>query len=95
VFDEARISINYQEPWYLGLDPSITRAPGLVSAKSPRTGVYKIMIEQGRDLHELHALMAPRPFLVSGGSEDDPTAGKRSATRSRSTACSVTPIASA
>jgi hypothetical protein len=28
------------------------------------------MIEQGHDLHELHALMAPRPFLVSGGSED-------------------------
>ena len=23
------------------------------------------------DLTELHALMAPRPFLVSGGSEDD------------------------
>ena len=23
-------------------------------------------------LHELHALMAPRPFLVSGGSEDQP-----------------------
>ena len=30
------------------------------------------MIEDGRDLHELHALMAPRPFLVSGGSEDPP-----------------------
>jgi hypothetical protein len=30
------------------------------------------MIEEGRDLHELHALMAPRPFLVSGGSEDPP-----------------------
>lgn len=25
-----------------------------------------------RDLHELHALMAPRPFLVSGGAEDPP-----------------------
>ena len=30
------------------------------------------MIETGRDLHELHALMAPRPFLVSGGAEDPP-----------------------
>jgi hypothetical protein len=30
------------------------------------------MIQGGRDLHELHALMAPRPFLVSGGSEDQP-----------------------
>jgi hypothetical protein len=30
------------------------------------------MIAMGRDLHELHALMAPRPLLVSGGSEDRP-----------------------
>ena len=30
------------------------------------------MMADGRDLHELHALMAPRPFLVSGGSEDQP-----------------------
>lgn len=70
VFDETRTAINYQEPWYLGLDPAVKRAPGLVSAKSPRTGAYKTMIETGHDLHELHALMAPRPFLVSGGSED-------------------------
>jgi hypothetical protein len=70
VFDETRTSINYQEPWYLGLDPSTRRTPGLVSDKSPRTGAYKTMIERGRDLHELHALMAPRPFLVSGGAED-------------------------
>ena len=27
-------------------------------------------MKEGYDLHELHALMAPRPFLVSGGSED-------------------------
>jgi hypothetical protein len=31
------------------------------------------MLETGRDLHEVHALMAPRPFLVSAGSEDPPT----------------------
>jgi hypothetical protein len=31
------------------------------------------MMEKGMDLHELHALMAPRPFLVSGGAEDQPT----------------------
>jgi hypothetical protein len=30
------------------------------------------MIETGRDLHEIHALIAPRPFFVSGGSEDPP-----------------------
>ena len=72
VFDETRGSINYQEPWYLGLDPAVTRKPGLVSEAGPRTGAYKAMIEQGRNLHELHALMAPRPFLVSGGAEDPP-----------------------
>jgi dienelactone hydrolase len=72
VFDETRTSINYQEPWYLGLDAASKRAPGLVSAKNPRTGGYKIMVERGHDLHELHALMAPRPFLVSGGAEDPP-----------------------
>src|SRR5688572_8948582 len=70
VFDEARPSVNYQEPWYLGPHPATKRSRGLVSAKDPRTGAYKTMIERGRDLHELHALMAPRPFLVSGGSED-------------------------
>jgi hypothetical protein len=31
------------------------------------------MVEAGRDLHELHALLAPRPFFVSGGSEDPPS----------------------
>ncbi|MEJ2703013.1 MAG: hypothetical protein P8Z79_11290 [Sedimentisphaerales bacterium] len=30
----------------------------------------------GHDLHELHALMAPRPFLVSGGAEDRPARWK-------------------
>lgn len=72
VFDETRGSINYQEPWYLGLDPAVTRKPGLVTADNPRTGAYKTLIERGHDLVELQALMAPRPFLVSGGAEDPP-----------------------
>lgn len=71
-FDETRGSINYQEPWYLGLDPTLTRKPGLVRADSPRTGSYKTLIERGHDLVEFQALMAPRPFLVSGGAEDPP-----------------------
>lgn len=75
VFDEPRGNVNYWEPWYLGLDPSLPkqRKPGLIKPDNPRTGAYKTMIEKGMDLHELHALMAPRPFLVSGGSEDPPT----------------------
>lgn len=72
VFDEQRGSVNYWEPWYLGLDPSTTRARGLLTEKSPRTGAYRRLVAEGRDLVELHALMAPRPFLVSGGSEDGP-----------------------
>ncbi|HSJ02187.1 MAG TPA: sialidase, partial [Verrucomicrobium sp.] len=38
VFDETRLSINYWEPWYLGLDPAVTRKPGLITQESPRTG---------------------------------------------------------
>ncbi len=70
VFDETRPNVNYWEPWYLGLDPLHSRKPGVPTADNPRTGAYKKMIEEGRDLHEMHALLSPRPFLVSGGSED-------------------------
>lgn len=72
VFDESRPNINYWEPWYLGWDPDVQRPRGVITETSPRTGPYKEMAETGRDLHELHALMAPRPFLVSGGAEDPP-----------------------
>jgi hypothetical protein len=70
VFDEARSNVNYWEPWYLGKDPQTTRKPGIVTPQNPRTGAYAKLVEDGHDLHELLALMAPRPFLVSGGSED-------------------------
>jgi hypothetical protein len=72
VFDESRPNVNYWEPWYLGWEPGRTRKRGVVTAESPRTGAYKRLVEGGHDLHELHTLMAPRPFLVSGGSEDPP-----------------------
>ena len=73
VFDEKRGNVNYWERWYLGFEPGGSdRKPGIPSDKNPRTGAYQKMIEAGHDLHELHALMAPRPFLVSGGSEDQP-----------------------
>jgi hypothetical protein len=71
VFDETRSNVNYWEPWYLGFDANEKRPKaGIPSASNPRTGAYKRMIETGRDLHELHALIAPRPFFVSGGAED-------------------------
>ena len=72
VFDESRPNVNYWEPWYLGREPGQARKRGVITAESPRTGAYKRLVEEGHDLHELHALMAPRPFLVSGGSEDPP-----------------------
>ncbi len=70
VFDESRANVNYWEPWYLGYDPNQQRQRGIPNSSNPRTGAYKKMLEERHDLHELHALMAPRPFLVSGGSED-------------------------
>src|SRR5687768_3074822 len=72
VFDEKRSNVNYWEPWYLGEEPGVKRKPGIPNEANPRTGAYRVLIERGLDLHELHALMAPRPFLVSGGSEDPP-----------------------
>ncbi len=70
VFDETKTGPNYWEPWYLGREEGTTRKRGRVTAENPRYGAYKKLVESGHDLHELHALMAPRPFLVSGGSED-------------------------
>ncbi len=73
VFDETRPNVNYWEPWYLGFDAAHKRpARGVPTPENARTGAYKRMIENHHDLHELHALIAPRPFLVSGGSEDPP-----------------------
>ena len=73
VFDETRPNVNYWEPWYLGYEGPMFRKAGVPSDENPRTGAYRRLIAEGRDLHELHALMAPRPFLVSGGSEDPPS----------------------
>ncbi len=64
--------MNYWEPWYLGYHPPPWRKRGVVTKENPARGLYPQLIAAGRDLHELHALMAPRPFLVSGGSEDPP-----------------------
>ena len=71
VFD-TRGSVNYWEPWYLGYEPGKWRTRGLVTPDNPAHGLYPRLLAEGRDLHELHALMAPRPVLVSGGSEDSP-----------------------
>lgn len=70
-------SVNYWDVWYLGFEPGKVNDPAvkyafrkLPAEGEPRTGAYKELVEGGHDLVELHALMAPRPFLVSGGSAD-------------------------
>jgi hypothetical protein len=72
VFDEKRSNVNYWEPWYLGFDPKLEkqRDRGIPNDKNPRTGPYKKLMADGRDLTDLHALLAPRPMFVSGGAED-------------------------
>lgn len=73
VFDESQSNANYWEPWYLGYYPppwnNTWRKKGIVSEAK---GLYPKLVAEGYDLHELHALMAPRPFLVSGGNVDTP-----------------------
>jgi hypothetical protein len=73
VFDESRIAVNYWEPWYLGYYPppwnNTWRKTGMVPEAK---GLYPKLVKEGYNLQELHSLMAPRPFLVSGGSEDTP-----------------------
>lgn len=73
VFQEDRESVNYWEPWYLGYHPKPWRKRGLITSDNPAKGLYPELRKQGYNLTDLHALMAPRPFLVSGGSEDPPT----------------------
>jgi hypothetical protein len=68
VFESSRESINYWEPWYLGYHPRPWRKRGLITEGNPAHGLYPSLVAEGYDLHELHALMAPRPFLVSAHS---------------------------
>jgi len=73
VFDETNGSVNYWEPWYLGWDGGPQRPRGIPTPEKPRTGLYKTLYENNsREMLELHALMAGRPMLDSGGSEDPP-----------------------
>lgn len=70
VFDETKGSgVNYWEPWYLGYYPPPWENTWSKTGKNAK-GLYPKLRKEGHDLHELHALMAPRPFLVSGGSGD-------------------------
>ncbi len=70
VFDETKgSSVNYWEPWYLGYYPPPWKGSWSRNGEQSK-GLYSTLKQKGLDLHELHSLMAPRPFLVSGGSSD-------------------------
>ena len=73
VFDETKGGyVNYWEPWYLGYYPPPWEHTWSDEGPANARGAYPVLRREGRDLHELHALMAPRPFLVSGGCADGP-----------------------
>ena len=73
VWNEKDANANYWEPWYLGSEAGKTRSkPGIPTTSNPAFGAYQKLRESGHDMNELHALMAPRPFLVSGGAQDLP-----------------------
>jgi dienelactone hydrolase len=76
VWNEEDANANYWEKWYLGYEfdqsDDHQRSEGIVTEENPRTGAYEQLVAEGHDMHELHALMAPRPFLVSGGAQDRP-----------------------
>ncbi len=72
-------SVNYWDEWYLGFELGTSVDPDkpqrfrrLPSEGAERTGAYKELIDSEMDLVDLHALMAPRPLLVSGGTADLP-----------------------
>lgn len=73
IMQEDKEAINYWEPWYLGFHPKPWRKRGLITEQNPAYGIYNQLRKDNRNLHELHVLMAPRPFLVSGGAEDPVT----------------------
>lgn len=71
VFDESKGGyVNYWEPWYLGYYPPPWTDTWRDDGATAGRGLYPRLRREGLDLHELHALMAPRPFLVSGGHAD-------------------------
>lgn len=73
VFDETKGGyVNYWEPWYLGYCPPPWEHTWDDCGAAKARGIYPVLRREGYDLHELHALMAPRPFLVSGGYSDGP-----------------------
>jgi hypothetical protein len=73
IFDERKAATNYYDPWYLGAIPPNRRGAPHREDEHIRRGAYGQFYHAGLNLQELHALMAPRPFLVSAGSNRRPS----------------------
>jgi hypothetical protein len=73
VFDERKAATNYNDPWYLGAGIRPRRGVPRREDDHVRKGAYGAFYREGLNLQELHALMAPRPFLVSAGSNRLPS----------------------
>lgn len=70
VFDETKGSgVYHWEPWYLGYYQPHWSDMWNTNGTTAKS-LYPLLRHEGFDLHELHALMASRPFLVSGSSSD-------------------------
>ena len=72
IFDNGNPAANYWTADYLGaIIPLANSCKNSVpnTTTNPMTGAYKSIIEQGLNTTELHALMYPRPFLLSGGTD--------------------------
>ena len=95
VFDEKRGNVNYWERWYIGFDAAL-EGSGSPASRTTRTSHRAVQEDDGRRprLHELHASWAPRPFFVSGGSEDQPGAVEGAEHTVASTNCSGSRTAS-
>jgi dienelactone hydrolase len=72
IFDDTKPNANYWAPWYLGYTPPPWGKRSKISTHYPEKGLYPKLRAEGYNLQELQALMAPRPFLVSGGVVDTP-----------------------
>jgi hypothetical protein len=63
-------NLGYWDPGLLGWVPNAVQDYRKPCEGAPRYGAYKALWENGDNLHELLALMAPRPTLITGGSWD-------------------------
>ncbi len=80
VFDERRSGADYWNPWYLGAPLTPQRALRRREEEEwVRAGAYRTLWNRRMNLTDLHALMAPRPFLVSAGSNRRPSWAANSA----------------